>query len=376
MGDWFAGASLPHRMMGVYVGGDFIDVIITSPTEGATLTDASPTIIWNLASGTQQSFRVEVFDDDGAGEPDLDSVAYDSGVLAGAVQSHTIPEGNLQSSQTYHIRVSATTTDGDTGTSIFVEVTTSFEPSGPVQNLAVVSFGDKCDMLDEPDLPHNRVTWTLGSPGPTESFVRFSVWRRRLRTRRHEAGQGPWTRIASIDDEATELYDDYNVASYTTYEYAVTWTALDSILGTVVGVRQDPPVEAEIEFDWIFIHDELTPVGNSVIFFSLEADSELVQEPTRRRAWGNAAPTTFFGQANFREINLSGLSDLHRSDFLQDVVALMRRQVDEGSTLVLRRGYKGDIIFGAATGLDEDSSQEVGTPDLEFAESNFDEAVD
>lgn len=108
-----------------------LGVTITTPADGATVSEPGFETTWAFDSDqVQQSSRLRVYRDAGTTQ-----VAYDSGTVPGASQSHTLPtSGVLSNNTTYYLRVEATDTSGVVGTSALHEITTSWLAPGAPTN--------------------------------------------------------------------------------------------------------------------------------------------------------------------------------------------------------------------------------------------------
>lgn len=350
------------RLLPLFLTSPQIAVTILVPTEGAVLTDAEVAVQWTFSPGTQQTFRVQAIDSLGA-------TAYDSGIIASAALTHTIPEGFLDTGQSYTIRVSITTTAGQSGQGT-VDVTTAFPPSVNVVNITVAAVGEDCDTPSggSPGLPGLEIRWDEVVPAVTETFVRYSVWRR-------AAGEtdSDWVRVASIADVGDNRLIDYVPTSRIVYEYAVTWTALDAG-DTLVSLKQDPPANGHTDFDFIWLHDWNTP-GSQLQFFSLASGVAVEQDQRELALWGRQAPTLFIGEKEFRRVSLSGLPALHRGGVWVDLQTLVAAQRTAATVLVLRIGFSGESMFCQVVRSSKDNRQKQFEPSVELLEVFFEEGV-
>lgn len=108
-----------------------LDVTVISPADGATITSPGFTVTWAFGgSEVQQSYRLRLYEDASA-----TIVLYDSDTVPTSSQSHTMPSsGILENNTTYHLRVTATDTDGVVGQSAIHDITTSWPAPGAPGN--------------------------------------------------------------------------------------------------------------------------------------------------------------------------------------------------------------------------------------------------
>jgi hypothetical protein len=348
-------------------------VTIVAPTEGATVTSAAVNVTWTFTPGTQATKRVRVWDNPAtSGAP-----VYDSGSIADAVQAHTIPDGALLSGETYYMIVEIVTTTGQPGASAVRSFDTLFTPSTPVlAGLSARVLGDNCDTRDVAELPRVEIRWTPPVPAVDETFSRYSLWRRTVGDRFLGPVLGAWERIQSLTPLATAVAIDANVSAYTSYQYAVTWTAIDTLGQTLVSLRQDPPALVRPEFDWVYIHvvDDLSK------WFTFYSFDWSVDGPTEEaefiRLWERPQPTKFTGGAFWSRITIRGLAERHRGPVWAGAKGLLDAERSTASPLVVRIGVDGSRYFCGTAALRKSGSQAVSTPTVDFIETRYRETVD
>lgn len=123
----------------IFTVADVPTVTLDAPVAGALLTAPAALVEWTFTggSGTQASYQVRVYEDDG------ETLLWDSGVSAGTADSLTLPVGVLRNSSTYFLQVNATDTLAQEGQSSLVEITTSWTPPDPVLGISVTAVGSQ-----------------------------------------------------------------------------------------------------------------------------------------------------------------------------------------------------------------------------------------
>lgn len=111
-----------------------IGVTITAPVADAVLSNPQATVTWTFTggSGTQNDYRVKVY------ESDQTTVRYDSGQVASAVQTITLPAAaNLANNSSYYIEITLhdTSSPARIGVSAKRHVTTSWTPPATITGL-------------------------------------------------------------------------------------------------------------------------------------------------------------------------------------------------------------------------------------------------
>lgn len=347
-----------------YLTTSLLAVTITSPTEAQVVTNAAMTISWTFAPGTQLNRRVRIYS-----TALLTGLVHDSGTLATASGSYTVPAGALANGTTYYLLVDITTTAGVPGQSDVRSFSTSFLPTVNVTvptALAPYAIGSNCDpgMI----LPHIRLRWTQVVPGGAETFVRYEIQRRK-------GTDTTWTTIAKITTIGTTTYDDYTVESSTTYVYAVVWVATATGL-TLISARQNPPLVGYIEFDHLFVHD-VTDSRYWVRLHSFSMNDTLVQEQTTLRTWGRQQPTLHVGAAQSHRVTVDVSPMLARDrESYDNIVQLMTRQRENSSILCARFGRSQWRMFCSLVSLGRTIAQKDQTPSVELVEVYYDETAE
>jgi hypothetical protein len=324
--------------------GEAISVLVTAPTSGATITDASPTVTWSFSPGVQQAYRVRVWSDATQG-----TLVYDSGSISSASGNHTIPDGSLLSGENYWLQVDIETSEADLGTSDLVAFSTLFTPSVAVTGVAVVTENDDCladGSAKQLALPFVRIDWTEVSPAVDETFQRYSVWRReRLHPSHPRAGTEAWERIASITTVSTTTYRDYCAAAWTVYEYAVTWTAITDAGDTRTSARQTAPAHARLRFERIVLHD----VENPSLFVLLSGEPSVEEsQPTEfHNVWGREDPTAQVSDFKRGVVEFELDPEVFRRSALWENLKGMQAAQAQAHSLCLRLGYAGERYFAS-----------------------------
>lgn len=360
MGYWPTSGGHAAVLGTLYSTAPALVVDVTYPENGDVVTIENPEVTWDISSGTQETRQVSIWRYDG----NVLTQVLDSTALATSTQSYT-PFFALETGHTYLLRVTVLNDEGliGVGETVF---STVFQPSVAVTGVRLVTFGDKCHSNRYPELPAIRVHWDQIVPGVGESFQSYNVLRR-------EAGETTWEVIRTVTDITTVRIDDFNVRSYTSYEYAVTWTALDGP-DVLVSLPQDSVPVARVEYDWTFLHDSLDPT-NWVLFYSLEGNEERESDRTFQRLWGRQQPTLFVGEDDHVVIKLKGLPDVFNGEVWNATEGLFGRQREAGSAIVVRRGIARRINFCGFSKLSRALGFKQYEPEIELVETFFDESA-
>lgn len=358
------------RLIPLFLTGPLIAVSITDPVSGATVTDSSPTISWSFAPGTQQSYRVRLYL-----EATQQTLVYDSGSVISVVKEHTVPDGAVQSSTTYFVYVTIETTTSILGESEVVEFSTSFAPSVEIDDAVAHTEGDDCDAASRIGaLPSVVISWGQVTPSGSETFVRYSIWRRARHHPRHPDADSAWERIGSVTTVSTVTFRDYCASAYIVYEYAVTWTATATAGDQRSSSRQAIPPNVRLQFDRVYVHAIDDPT-RFAIWSPDVVDVESGQDVTLQNIWGRNAPTPLVGEFAAHLVRLNALPELHRGDLWRQTHGMQQLQRTAGSTLCCRLGYAGERYFGVVTAPRRSDGQRQSTTSLEFAETHYEEAV-
>jgi hypothetical protein len=339
----------------------YTTVTITSPSpDGTLITTTTPTFTWTMAGFTQASYRVAIFDNAAA-----TNLVYDSGIVASAVMSHTMPGGPLFSGMTYYLKVYAVL---DSGGTAITPAARSFLTSFALPDLTGV-IGDTVGADDcggdSEGLPGGRIRWTAPVLGAV-TFTEYDILRR-------EVGDTVWVRIAIITDWATTTYIDYTRPAGTTYEYAVVWQGVN---GPPMISSPTYIVPITLSFPWTFIHDK----DNSALFlrfFNYEPTARRNQDVNYEKTWGRPAPTAFIGEADSRVFSIPGLIEALATGVQWDgVSALLDAQVGLGRTFVLRLGRAQMAAYVQIDpGAQRKMSQKSNSVDISLTEVFVQEAV-
>lgn len=345
-------------------------VNITSPAEGATVTNAAITVQWAYAPGTQQTARVRVYSDLA-----LTDLLYDSGTLITTVKQHTIPEGSLDSGGTYYMRVDITTTDFQIGSSDVRTFSTSYAPANLLTGLRIVKVGDQREAHGPGalTLPGVRIYWTQASLVAAEQFLRYSVWRRVL----DGSGSG-WERIASVSALATTTYFDHTAPLFEMLEYDVTFSVHNTTTNSdLTSTRHaaSAAMRTTIHNDFTYLHD-VNDESNYVQYFHYNGDVDPVEESAAVLFWGSSKPVFYVNaDTNYRRFNLPGLPDEKRGTIWDGIQTLRAQQREAGSVVCLRIGQHAVRAFCAITAARSRLYQGGYAPEIELIEVEHEEAV-
>lgn len=337
-----------------------VPVNITAPVCDSTVIDANVEVTWFFAPGTQQSYRLWLYND----LTFLD-IAYDSGIIVSPVMNHTVLAGILGTGRTYYIRVQVVLTTGDVGTSLPCSFITSFSTSSGVTGLEVDV--DNCT-FDSSTLPAAHLTWAQVVPSGPEVFTRYDVKRR-------ATGTTTWIRIATISSVAITSYTDYNIMPGVTYEYAVVWVAVSGP-STLVSLEQNPAPFALGLWDHLFIHDVLDPTY-FVRYDQWEAEEDVQQQVEYVMLAGRLAPTAQIGERQSRRFSVPSLTRPFSEPLGQRWVTLeelVTRQRTNGSIFCARFGIAQVGVF-CQMAISRSYSHMEYEMDLEIVEVNYSETV-
>lgn len=335
-------------------------VTITAPVEAQEIVAEPIPVTWALDAGTQEAYRLQVFDDE-----DETTLLYDSQWQTSAIQSDDIPGATLDSGATYYVKVFVHRTDGANGVSALRSFELRLPTSIDISGLALSAVGGDCGRyVDADTLPGVLVEWDQIVPGGGETFVRYRVYRRK-------GGETDWTCIASIATIATVVFTDYAIASRIVYEYAVIWEATVGA-ETLFSARQTPPPNARTVFDFTWIHDVATPSQ------CIRIDNESGRQTARQaldfgQTWGRTSPVAYAGEALERVLSINGL-DLQRKHPAEwsKFEELVTSQAD-GTIFCIRKGIDRERMFCAWDGLGKTFSRQTYRIDGLFREVHYDE---
>ncbi len=237
----------------------------------------------------------------------------------------------------------------------------------PVANVAIAIVGGDCD-TDPTQLPGLRLTWDEVTPGSGISFIAYDIMRR-------VAGEDDFTRIAILTDITATEYTDFCTTSRVTYEYSVRWRVTAGA-AQVTSPDTDPPVFAQVEFDFLFLHLE----KDTSFFVRLDtyrADKRRLRDQRQLAVWGRARPTLAIGEQIWHQLRIPGLQQL-----LDDRVGVWGRLLDlmdqegvQASVVCVRFGRASERYFCNFIQETQRQAQKSYTPDVTLVEVHFDEAV-
>ncbi|KKL21144.1 hypothetical protein LCGC14_2448390, partial [marine sediment metagenome] len=237
----------------------------------------------------------------------------------------------------------------------------------PVANVEIEIVGGDCDR-DPTQLPGLRLTWDQVVPPSGISFIAYDITRR-------VAGDTLYTRIASITDITTTEYTDFCTTSRVTYEYSVRWRVTAGA-AQVTSPDTDPPVFAQVEFDFLFLHLE-----NDTSFFvrldTYRADKRRLRDQRQLAVWGRARPTLAIGEQIWHQLRIPGLQQLlsERVGVWEGLLDLMDQEREQASVVCVRFGKASERYFCNFLQETQRQAQKSYTPDVTLVEVHFDEAV-
>ena len=123
----------------VWTVANAVIMAITTPSVGGVATASNLAVVWSFTggSGVQANYRVRLYASDGS------TLLYDSGVIASALLTHTIPSGVIHNGEAYYVQVTGEDTLGLDGASAQVPFIAVFTPPASVTGLAAVAIGGR-----------------------------------------------------------------------------------------------------------------------------------------------------------------------------------------------------------------------------------------
>lgn len=382
------------RRIVLFLGSDAISPVIITPAYNGEVTTSPFTVEWDYSGPTQEAYRLQIFGDE------LEAtLLYDSQWQTSATKSHSVT-GVLTSGLFYYVKVHVRHVENGSGTSPLSRFQLRLPSSITVTNLVASAHGGDCGRFADPFLlPGIRLRWDpidiagtldeillgmifnddplngslddilLGEPiagNPSEDFVGLCIYRRK-------AGETEWCAIANLGYEIA--YIDYCVEAYTRYEYAVV-VKTETTAGTLYSARQSPPANANVEFDFIWLHEVGIPTNAARIFAqSGRTDSRI--PITFDQTWGRAAPTGYPGEAFARTFILEQLAELrsHPREWKR-FETLMQRQNVTSAVFCVRLGRDRESYFVQWPDTLRGLSQKSYLATVELREVHYDECVE
>lgn len=178
-------------------------VTITVPTAGAVVISDSPTINWTYSdpeSTAQTSFRVVVKEIQNTGETDGETI-FNRLESNSAATTYTLPINTLTNGKRYIVQVTATDTDGVSGTSAIREFTVAF--ISPAQPDISVDLSE--------DILFAQINVNSNTPANDSYDAEF------MRVYRRQQGSNDWKFIGQLEAFAQfiDTYDDNTGWSFT-----------------------------------------------------------------------------------------------------------------------------------------------------------------
>ena len=237
----------------------------------------------------------------------------------------------------------------------------------PVANVALNIVGGDCDH-DPTQLPGLRLTWDQVVPLSGTSFIAYGIMRR-------VAGDTTFTRIAVLTDITATEYTDFCTTSRVTYEYSVRWRVTAGA-AQVTSPDTDPPVFAQVEFDFLFLHLE----RDTSFFVRLDtyrADKRRLRDQRQLAVWGRERPTLAIGEQIWHQLRIPGLQQLlsDRAGVWERLLDLMDQEREQASVVCVRFGRASERYFCNFVQETQRQAQKSYTPDVTLVEVHFVEAV-
>ncbi len=353
MSQWPAGVSRTFSDSAAFFADSIIQVTVTFPTSGGTVTSSQFDVQWAFSPGTQASYRVRIYDDAGA-----TSQVYDSGTVSSPVKLHAVPDGSIASADSFWVRVDITTTLLQAGVSNLIDFTTAFTPVNDVEDLAVAAVNTA--------LPHAALTWTAFVLSGAETFNNYNVYRR--------IGSGVWIRIATLTNRTGDVsYDDFIPESAQLYEYAVTASVKDGA-DALESDKQTSSNTATLTFTPVYLH-KFSDTSSFVELVVGRASITPRQDIQYLRPWNRAAPNAHVGKGLSSRINMSGIQKWTANKAMCTTVrGCLEDQEHDAELFVLRVREQRFFVTLSQVAL-ANSPASVFNETLSFQEVHKDEAV-
>ncbi len=183
--------------------------------------------------------------------------------------------------------------------------------------------------------------------------------------------------IAEIADIATNFYDDFAAEPNTRLEYTVTQSVL--IGSSVIESVEADPVAAVLCFRYTYIHATNNPEVYCCLG-SFDFDDAANQDTTVVFPRKQTLPTAIIGPARWHVTNLQGMEGLYQpSTVWDDLEALQAEQGPapdgSGSAICVRAGEPSYRRFVAMTRLTRRGAEWSSSPNVEFTQTRYTEAV-
>jgi len=256
-------------------------VTIDFPAEDESVVTPTPQTQWTY-SGTlnQNKYRTIIYDSA------LETVIYDSGIVASSNEYHDIPTGYLHTGNTYKLKVYVWDTDDtqaeSTGWRTF---TTAWTPPAVIANVALtpVISGN----------PHMQIDWDESGL----EFVEYLIYRRKV-------GTSAWTRMVAITTKATTTYKDYLVPLNEDSQYKVTQVELISGDEVESGDSSTPSDSVDVA-GMIVLHDLTDATSYALFSITISRSFDRRRDQKEVLYWGRTAPVLEIGKANYRRFKVS-----------------------------------------------------------------------
>lgn len=376
--EWSAKATDPWGKVSTQTGWRAVSyvaapvVTLTNPTNGGTVTVATPTVTWTV-DRTMSSYRI-VLTKVVSG---VTVTEWDSTTITGSVGNQPIPPGKLRNSTTYTMTLTVNTSDGLSVTNVSTFNVAYTQPA-VVAGYTVAKFAGTYEGTNQADWSLVKVSWTAPSTG-TVSDADWGGYR----VRRTNDATGQVDLEAQLYTRPETTFVDYTARSGTSYTYSVVYLKL------VNGIDYVESVAATGSITVVLNHTVLTTVDSDQITIPLWYWNERKRTPRFAtdviETWG-AKPQVFQGVMDYDKIaGQFRIFDADDGSFsAQDVVAALEaagrvRYLSDGTAqprTVCYRDPKRRVMYMAVLSAEEADQREVqeGTVvSLELVEGATDE---
>jgi len=357
---------LSSRQYRHFLSGNELHVTITAPPNNSTVTDAAFKYTWITDSlGTQVSFRLRIYTN-----TFQTVLLHDSGIIYSAGQTYQVPVGALDNPDglslgTYFTVIDVIDNLGASGNGTLFKLIRGWSSATSLVALSIVAMGDCGQTGGQQTLPGLQLRWTQPTPGASEAFIKYAIYRREPLPSATYPNLTPWTHIQDIASIATTTWTDYEVRSGVTYQYRVFYVAS---VGIETRISDAVTNAGQVKWDWLWLHQQEDPT-NQVCFFSFSADEDMEQDIDFKQAWGRQSPTARIGDTETRRWRVTGEPLVKRKRW-DELVALISAQRTEDALVVARFGRARVLAYCQVISPTRNIGQKGYAPAIQLVEVN------
>lgn len=312
-------------------------VAISSPTDGATVTTNTPTIVWTCPTQVKRTIAVV-----------REGVTIHTITATSAGHGYTLPP-LLSSGEQLHeldqFTVTVTCFDSNNLTgSASASYTLDYPPVTPLQP-SVFLLNGRNDVT--PSVV--KITW----PRSDYTVDQFRYYRLERRISADMLAANPALPAAPVVFKRTELgqnsYTDWEAVSGVTYEYRLRQYV---VLGADTQASATRSAEVTVQFATVIIHDVKDPPNKRLVFDARrERTISTVVDFAVVSPWNQAKPVQFESDVNYQEVDVTlvlyakGNDPATWEQAANYDLYLLQQQVREGGILCYRDG-RGNKLYG------------------------------